>query len=242
MKDIFKTQLHNGQVWSAIVGVHKILRLEALSEHPNVSALFYNADQLLDRYNMPDTLKGQHISKLSVGNCLHSDMGRLLVSMVDSNCDWHDPICGLSTAKQTEEKYGRKTFAEVHNDYNHNGFDNMLVELGKHGLGLKDMVPNINLFSKVSVDDEGQLHYHQNHASLGSYVSLRMEMNVLVVLSNTPHPLAPSGTYPGGAMEVVVGNGLAPDPTADHCILSRPENLRAWENTRDYMLLRGVVQ
>jgi uncharacterized protein YcgI (DUF1989 family) len=43
-----------------------------------VSALFYNADDPLERYNMADTLKAQFTAFLTAGRVLFSDMGRVL--------------------------------------------------------------------------------------------------------------------------------------------------------------------
>jgi len=48
----------------------------------NLGILFYNPDNLLERYNAPDTLKCQHTFKLSKGNCLYSDMGRIFCSII----------------------------------------------------------------------------------------------------------------------------------------------------------------
>ena len=48
-------------MWSQVVGRGKTLRFTDLEGGANVSLLLYNADQLVERYNMPDTLKGQHV-------------------------------------------------------------------------------------------------------------------------------------------------------------------------------------
>lgn len=234
MNPMYSIDLANGQAWSAIVQKGKLIKITSLNETPNVSALLYNADLFLDRYNMPDTLKGQHISKLSAGSGLHSDMGRLMASIVESSIVWHDPVCGLGTSKSVEERFGKKTFAEVRNEYYRNGFDNMLTELGKYGLGLKDLVPNINLFSKVVVNEDGSLQYCTSNAAKGDSVSIRMDMKCLVVLSNTPHPLYPKGQYPGGPVKIEISSADPVIPETDICLQSRPENFRAWENTRDY--------
>ncbi len=39
--------------------------------------------------------------------------------------------------------------------------DNFLIELAKHGLGLRDIVANVNFFTKVSVNDDGKLHFRR---------------------------------------------------------------------------------
>jgi hypothetical protein len=36
------------------------------------------------------------------------------------------------------------------------GKDGLLIEIGKHGLGARDLIAPVNLFSKVSVDEAGR--------------------------------------------------------------------------------------
>ena len=77
---------------------HQVLRITDTEGGANVSALFYNADELLERYNMPDTLKAQYTAFLTRGRVLISDMGRVLCSVVGDTCGWHDTMCGHSDA------------------------------------------------------------------------------------------------------------------------------------------------
>ena len=118
----------------------------------NAGALFYNIECPVERYNMPDTLKAQHIARLTQGYVLFSDMGRVLCSIVEDTCGWHDTITGHSDATMTREKYGEGSYQRLRNDFYRNTRDNFLVELGKHGLGKKDLTPNVNFFVKVAVD------------------------------------------------------------------------------------------
>ena len=53
--------LPGATMWSKIIGRHKRLRMTDLDGTGNVGALLYNAHERHERYNMPDTLKGQHI-------------------------------------------------------------------------------------------------------------------------------------------------------------------------------------
>ena len=237
MNSVFSVDLKNGQAWSAVIQKNKVIKITSKNDNPNVSALIYNADQPLERYNMPDTLKGQHVSKLCKGSCLHSDMGRLLLSVIDSSCTWHDPICGYITELQVEAKFGRKTFSQFRNEYQKNGYDNFLTELGKHGLGKLDIVPNVNFFSKVYVTDNGIMNFIEKFAGVNDFISLRTEMKVLLVISNTPHPLAPQGEYPGGMIKIEIGEADPIDVNKDVCYQSRIENYRAWQNTQSYLKL-----
>ncbi len=100
-----------------------------------MAALFFNADDPLERYNMPDTLKAQHTAFLTAGRVLYSDMGRILASIVEDTAGWHDTISGFGDAAATRARFGEGSYQERRNDFYRNARDNFLVELGKHGLG-----------------------------------------------------------------------------------------------------------
>jgi len=212
------------------------MRLTAQGDGANVSALFYNARHPLEGYNMPDTLKSQYTAYLTAGRVLHSDMGRALMSITADTCGWHDTLCGVLNARKTAEKFGATTYQADRNDWRRNGRDNFLIELAKHGLGKRDVHANVNFFSKVAADIEGNLTFVPGHAKAGQSVDLRAEMEVLVVLSNTPHPMAPAGAWNPPAIGISVRE--VPAPAADDpCRVSRPENGRAFANTASYLMI-----
>jgi uncharacterized protein YcgI (DUF1989 family) len=108
---------------------------------------------------MPDTLKAQHIARLTAGAVLYSDMGRILCSITADTTGWHDPIAGCSNGAMVLAKYGEARYQEFRNECHRNALDSFLVELGKWGLGPRDLVPNVNFFSKVTVDDVGGMTF-----------------------------------------------------------------------------------
>ncbi len=234
---LYETVIRGGGMWSQVIKRGKTLRLTDLEGGANVSMLLYNADQLVERYNMPDTLKGQHIFFLTAPFCIHSDMGRLFCSITADTCGWHDTVCGCTDAAQVAAKYGTKTYQEARNDFYRNAHDNFLIELAKWGLGKRDLVPNLNLFSKVISDEEGNLTYVPGASPTGSYVDLRFEMNTLVVLTPCQHPLDPSPDYAPKPVRLTAFQTEPPGPD-DACRLSRPENERAFTNTENYYRLR----
>ncbi len=97
-------------------------------------------------------------------------------------------------------------------------------------------MPNVNLFSKVFCDEAGDMNFVVDHCQKGATVTLRTEMDLLVVLSNTPNPLDPKTTYPSVpvSIEVSKANEVKED---DYCLNFRPENRRAFENTWEYETL-----
>src|SRR5947208_462806 len=127
-----------GAAWSHVLKPGTALRIVDLEGGANVGAMFYNADNPVERYNMPDTLKAQHIARLTEGFVLYSDMGRILCSITSDSCGWHDPISGYSNAELVNAKYGRKTYQEARNAWHQNARDGFLIELAKYGLGERD--------------------------------------------------------------------------------------------------------
>jgi len=207
-----------------------VLRLIAQGEDANVAALFYNREQPLERYNMADTLKAQHIAHLTSGCVVYSDMGRILCSIVADTCGWHDPLCGLTDAQLIVERYGATRFQEQRNQRFVSGREAMLVELGKYGLGERDLVANINFFSKVVVDDDGAMRLATGHSLAGQYVDLRFEMDTLVLLHAGPHPLGTSTTYAPRGVQLQARRA-APPGADDPCRTRCPENARGFINT-----------
>jgi urea carboxylase-associated protein 2 len=224
-----------GTHWSGVLRRGVTLRLTDVEGGANVSALFYNQEEKLERYNMADTLKGQHTAFLTQGNVCYSDMGRVLCSITGDTCGWHDTISGLSTAEIIQAKYGTATYQEMRNARYQNGYDSLLNELGKYGLGRRDLVSNINFFSKVVVDEAGAMVFVEGNSQAGDHVDLRFEMDCLVVLSTAPHPLDPSPEYapkPVTLTAIHTGHAPAQDTCRDAC----GENQRAFINTERYYL------
>jgi len=224
-----------GAMWSRAIRRHQTLRLVDLEGGANAGVLLYNRDLLSERYNMPDTLKAQHTAFITRGRVLYSDMGRILASVPEDTCGWHDTIGGHANAAAVAQKYGEKTYQQHRNEFQRNAHDSFLIELGKWGLDRRDLVPNLNFFSKVAADVDGRLAFQEGHSPAGAFVDLRAEMNILVVLSTCPHPLDPAPRYAPKPVKLVLWRS---DPPAadDVCRTSRPENARGFENTERYFL------
>lgn len=227
---LWEETLPGGAHWSFVMKRGTALRLTDVEGGANLSALFYNQEEKLERYNMPDTLKAQHTAHLTTGFVLYSDMGRVLASVIGDSVGWHDTISGMSNAALVEKKYGKADYQQARNAMRRNARDSMLIELGKWGLGKRDIVPNVNFFSKVSSDEAGGLHFAASHTKAGAFVELRFEMNVLVVLSATQHPLDPNPDYAPKPVLLQAWRCGTPDE-GDHCRNFRPENARGFHNT-----------
>lgn len=227
---LFTETFPGGGHWSYRLKRGTTLRFIDIDGTANVALLLYRADEKLERLNLPDTLKAQHTAHLTAGHVLYSDMGRILASIAADTVGWHDPLCGVSDAGMARARYGEQRYQEHRNAMVRNGRDSLLIELGKWGLGLRDLVPNVNLFSKVGVDADGRFRFVAGHSAPGAHVDLRLEMDVLVVLSTAPHPLDPRPEYQPGKVGLVAwqsGTAGADDPCRNSC----PENRRGYANT-----------
>jgi urea carboxylase-associated protein 2 len=227
---LWEEGIEGGSHWSGVVRRGVALRLTARAADANVAALFFNREQPLERYNMADTLKAQHTAHLTTGCVCYSDMGCILCSITADSCGWHDPLCGLTDDASIEKHYGATTFQQQRNARYVSGRAGMLVELGKFGLGERDLVANINFFSKVVADDRGALRLVPGHAKAGDFVELRFEMDALVFLHAGPHPLAEGSDYAPAAISLRASRA-EPVAADDPCRIRCPENTRGFINT-----------
>src|SRR5580658_3547516 len=124
--NLWEETIQPGATWSHVLKRGTALRVVDLEGNGNVGAIFYNFECPVERYNMPDTLKAQHIARLTTGFVLYSDMGRILCSVVDDTVGWHDPISGCSNAVLVKAKYGEARYQERRNQYHTNGRDSFL--------------------------------------------------------------------------------------------------------------------
>jgi len=224
---ILEAILPGGASWSRVCRRGTALTLTDVEGGANVSALFFRASDPLERYCMPDTLKAQHVSRLTAGVALYSDMGRVLASVTQDTCGWHDTITGHATASAVADRWGAVSYHERRNDWRRSAREAFVVELAKHGLGRRDVVANANFFSKVAVGDDGELSFVEGHSASGAHVTVRFELDTLVVLSSVPHPLDPAPEWSPRAVRLVVAR--VPDVESDD-----PVRVACEENERGF--------
>ena len=232
---LFEETVQPGATWSHVLKRGTSLRIADVEGGANAGAMFYNFECPAERYNMPDTLKAQHIARLTKGFVLYSDMGRVLCSIVADTVGWHDPISGCSSAALVKQKYGEASYQEHRNDYYRNARDGFLIELEKWGLGARDVTSVVNFFSRVTVGEDGSMSFQAGNSAPGSYVELRAEMNVLTILNTCQHPLDPNPRYAPKPVHLSIRRAEPAGPD-DPCRVSRPENGRGFTLTERYFL------
>jgi uncharacterized protein len=223
-------KLPGGAYWHGVIRRGNTLRITDLSGSHGVSMLCYNADSPIERLNVADTAKIQFNAFLKKGMVLYSDMGRILFSITEDTSGCHDLICGSSHRASNLAKYGEGNYNKYgDSDYN-DSRTNFLKALSKRGLTRKDLMPNVNLFSRVMVSPDGDLSYDPTCEKPGSFVDLRAEMNVLVILSNCPHVLHPETVYKPQPIQLTVLRSSKP-AIDDLCRTANEEVIRGFINT-----------
>lgn len=209
-----------GWYWAALVPRGRTLRVVNTAGSSSVSVLLWNAHEASERFNAADTAKVQWTVRVGAGHLLLSDMGRVLASITADSCGRHDMLVGGSTQASNLRRYGR--------DDCRNTRDNLLLAAAKHGLDRRDIPPCLTLFADVRPGPDGQFAWHGTGPA-GGAIDLRAEMNLLVALSNCPHPLDPAPAYAPQPVEAVVWEP-GPVPADDPCWTGSPEARRAFEN------------
>jgi uncharacterized protein len=88
----------------------------------------------------------------------------------------------------------------------------------------------LNLFTRIAVAPDGQTKFVAGCEKPGSFIDLRAEMNVLVVVSNCPHVLHSNSTYAPQPIQLQIWKSPAPAAN-DFCRIANPEAVRGFINT-----------
>lgn len=189
----------------------------------------FNAEMPTERLNVADTVKVQWNGYLGAGKLLLSDMGRVLMSIVEDDAATHDAFCGTSNASTNASKYGE---GANYSPYP-NGRERFLLGAAKHGLGRRDVHPCINLFKGAIISEDGSIMPQVGPFDGGRSVLLRAEMDVIVVIANVPHVLDPRSEYSVTPLRVTAWRGPV-TPQDDPIRNATPEGQRAFLNVEDY--------
>lgn len=211
--------------WSVLVRAGRELRLTALGPGANCSTLVFAARHPVDRLNVPDTLKAQLSATVHAPMVLMSDRGLALCSVTGSSLSWHDALCGHSTDVHVA-RFGPSGYQQDGNAWRRSARAALLAELRKHGRDAAELHGCVNFFAKVATSDDaaGTLAFVPEHATAGDWVTLRAEVDVLVVLCTAPHPLDPHWAPQVVRAEVQAAPPADPD---DPSRTFRPESARA---------------
>jgi urea carboxylase-associated protein 1 len=190
-----------GRSWSGFVSRGEILRVIDLVGEQAVDFLIYCAANTAERYDAQLTLFENGSTVISSKTKLLSNRGRELMSVAADTLGAHDTLIGCCSAEANTVRFGEQA-AHLHSCR-----DNFLIELAKHGMSKRDIVPNLNFFMPVPVEEDGALAIVAGVKEPGHYVDLQAKMDVLCVLSNCPQINNPCNGFDPTPIEVVIRGG-----------------------------------
>lgn len=184
--------------WSKIVPAGDVLTIIDLHGNQAVDTLFYGADDHGVRYSAPATIAAQANIFLTTGTVLRDSDGEPMLTIVDDEVGFHDTLGGACSQESNTLRYGH------HTKHQHACVENFIGEGARWGLSKADIVSNINFFMNVPVDPDGALGIVDGRSAAGKKLSLRAEIDTLVLVSNCPQINNPCNGFDPTAVRMVV--------------------------------------
>lgn len=189
---VYREVVGAGDYWLHEIRRGQTLRIVDLKGNQAADTLFYNLDDVADRYSAVDTIREQGNVYLGAGTRLLSTGGNVLLEIVADTCGRHDTLGGACSTESNTVRYALEKRCM------HACRDSYLLALAEHahyGLGKRDITHNINFFMNVPVTGDGGLTFEDGISAPGKYVELRAQMDVLALVSNCPQLNNPCNGY-----------------------------------------------
>ena len=197
---IFSEVVPAGEPFMHVVKKGQTLRILDLEGNQAVDTLFYNANDLEERYSANDTIRHQGNIYLTTGTPLISNEGNVMLTITADTCGRHDTLGGACSAESNTVRYA------LDKRHMHSCRDSFLMALSAfdQGMSKRDLASNINFFMNVPVTPDGGLSFADGISAAGRYVELRAEMDVMVLISNCPQLNNPCNAYNPTPVEVLI--------------------------------------
>ena len=186
--------------WSGLVRKGQTIRIVDSEGQQAVDTIFYRADDFAERYSAQDTLRTQGSAYIGVGTKVVSNEGNVMLTVTGDTCGRHDTMAGACSCESNTVRFGHDT------KYLHACRDNFVLEVTKHDMSKRDIVPNINFFMNVPIEPSGQMTIVDGLSAPGDHVELVAEMDVLCVISNCPQVNNPCNGFNPTPIRVVISD------------------------------------
>ncbi len=188
-----------GAGWMHTVKKGQVLRIVDLNGNQAVDTIFYNADDIYERYSVQQTVQAQKNALVGVGTELRSNDDHVMLRVVADTCGDHDTLGSACSCESNMIRYG------FHTRYMHACRETFLAKLlAIPGMDKRDQVNNLNFFMYVPLDAEGRLNFADGISSPGKYIELEATMNVIVLVSNCPQLNNPCNGYDPTPVKMIV--------------------------------------
>lgn len=190
-----------GDYWLKKINKGETIRIVDLEGNQAADTLFYNANDVHERYSATDTISAQGNVYLTAGSVLMSNLGNPMLEITADTCGRHDTLGGACATESNTVRYALEKRCM------HACRDSWMLAIAEHpefGLDKRDIAHNINFFMNVPITSGGGLTFADGISAPGKYVEMTAKMDVLVLISNCPQLNNPCNGYNPTPIEVIV--------------------------------------
>jgi len=198
---IFRQTVDAGDYFLHRIEAGQTFRILDLEGNQAADTLFYNADDVTERYSAMDTIREQGNVYLTAGSVLRTNENNPLLEIVADTCGRHDTLGGACATESNTVRYS------LEKKCMHACRDSWMLAINEneeYGLEKADITHNINFFMNVPITKEGGLTFEDGISGAGKYVEMKAVMNTLVLISNCPQLNNPCNGYNPTPIEVLV--------------------------------------
>ena len=185
--------------WSGVVRKGQTIRIEDTFGQQAIDTIFYSLADFGERYSSQDTLRVNGVAYIATGSQIISSEGRLMATVTADTAGRHDTSAGCCSCESNAVRFGHDS------RHLHACRENFILELSRHGMSKRDIVPNINFFMNVPISPNGAMTIDDGISAPGDHVELRAEMDLLCVISNCPQINNPCNGFDPTPIRVLIG-------------------------------------
>ena len=200
---VVRDSIGAGDYWLQKVHAGNTMRITDLEGNLAADTLFYNANDIDERYSAMDTVREQGNVYLTPDSVLRSNLNKPMLTITADTCGRHDTLGGACATESNTVRY------DLEKRCMHACRDSWMLAIAEneqYGLTKRDITHNINFFMNVPITEVGGLTFEDGISAPGKYVELVAHMDVLVLISNCPQLNNPCNGYNPTPVEVAVWN------------------------------------
>lgn len=202
-QNCFTQTVDAGDYFIRVIEKGQTIRIVDLKGNQAADTLFFNADDVGERYSLTDTIREQGNIYLTAGTLLKTNENNDLLEITADTCGRHDTVGGACSSESNTVRY------DLQKRHMHSCRDSWMLAIQEHEsfqLNKDDITHNINFFMNVPITEDGGLTFEDGISAPGKYVELKAHMNVLVLLSNCPQLNNPCNGYNPTPIEIIIWN------------------------------------
>jgi urea carboxylase-associated protein 1 len=190
-----------GDYYLKVVKQGQTVRILDIEGNQAADTLFYNANDISERYSAIDTIREQGNVYLTAGSVLMTNDCNPLLKIVADTCGRHDTLGGACATESNTVRY------QLEKKCMHACRDSWLLAIAENeelGMDKSDITHNINFFMNVPITADGKLSFADGISGAGKYVELEALMDTIVLISNCPQLNNPCNAYNPTPVEVLI--------------------------------------